>query len=229
LSYETVFLDVDGTILWVDLDVEGYVADLAPYGRNGELTVERVEGPVWRSVRRHIEGNVDYRTPEELAGFKRENARRVAEELGVDAPDNLLEEVADRRISFNPFPESERFLTGLRELGKRVYAVSNWDITLRETLRDLGWLGYFDGVVVSGEIGVEKPAPGIFEEALRVSEESRERVVHVGNDPVSDVAGAAACGVDAVLVSRNGEEAEEATAVIGDLLELLELPGISGG
>ena len=30
-TYDTVFLDVDGTLLWVDMDVEGYVRDLAPY------------------------------------------------------------------------------------------------------------------------------------------------------------------------------------------------------
>lgn len=38
--YDTVFFDVDGTLLWVDLDVEGYVEDLAPYSHAGELTVE---------------------------------------------------------------------------------------------------------------------------------------------------------------------------------------------
>lgn len=228
MSYGTIFLDIDGTLLWVDLDVEGYVEDLAPYSRNGELTVERAESPVWKSVRRHIDENINYRTSDELAHFKRENASRVAEELEVDAPIGLLDEITDRRISFNPFPEAESVLAGLRDRGKRVYAVSNWDISLSQTLGELGWLGYFDAVVASGECGTEKPAPGIFEEALRVAglEDSRESVVHVGNDPVSDIAGAASCGLDAVLIARNGERAAEATAVISDLRELFELPGI---
>lgn len=235
MSYDTVFLDIDGTLLWVDLDVEGYVSDLAPYSRNGELTVERAEGPVWKSVRRHIDENINYRTPEELSRFKRENASQVAEELGVDAPAGLLDEITDRRISFNPFPEAESVLAGLRERGKRVYAVSNWDITLAETLEELGWTGYFDAIVASGEFGTEKPDPGIFEDALRVAgaTESRERVVHVGNDLASDVAGAASCGIDAVLVARKGETREEAeaagaAAVILGLDELFELPGIFG-
>jgi HAD superfamily hydrolase (TIGR01549 family) len=231
LSYETVFLDIDGTLLWVDLDVEGYVDDLAPYSSNSELTVERAEVPVWQSVRRHIDENVNYRSPEELARFKRENASRVARELEVEAPGEVLDEISDRRISFNPYPESEKVLAELRRLGKKVYAVSNWDITLAKTLEELGWLGYFDAIIASAECGIEKPAPGIFEEALRVAgeSESRERVVHVGNDTVSDVAGAASCGIDAVLVSRHGESAEEATATVSDLTELFELPGFSGG
>lgn len=231
MSYDTVFLDVDGTILWVDLDVEGYVGDLAPYSRGGELTVERARSPVWKSVRRHIDENINYRTRDELARFKRENATQVARELEVEAPNEVLGEIADRRISFTPFPEAEPVLAGLKERGKKIYAVSNWDLTLSETLSRLGWERYFDAVVASGEVGVEKPAPGIFEEALRLAGETgrREHVVHVGNDPVSDVAGAASCGIDAVLVARHGEAAEEAVAVISDLQELFELPGLSNG
>ena len=227
MSYGTVFLDIDGTLLWVDLDIEGYVADLAPYSRNGELTVERAKNPLWKSVRRHIDENINYPTAGELAKFKRDNASSVARELEVDAPEELLEEIMDLRVSFNPYPESEAVLERLRGSGKKVYAVSNWDVTLAETIRELGWSGYFDAIVSSGECGVEKPASGIFEEALRVSGESRERVVHVGNDPVSDIAGASASGIDAVLIARHGESAEEAAATISSLDELFELPGIS--
>ncbi len=57
-SYDTVFLDVDGTLLWVDLDVEGYVEDLAPYPTNGPLTVERAAGPVWVGMKEHISRNI---------------------------------------------------------------------------------------------------------------------------------------------------------------------------
>ena len=46
MRYDAVFLDVDGTLLWVDVDVEGYVEDLASYTTNGPLTVERANGPV---------------------------------------------------------------------------------------------------------------------------------------------------------------------------------------
>ena len=77
-SYDAVFLDVDGTLLWVDLDLEGYVEDLAPYAVNGSLTVERAERPVWEGLRRHIEENIEHRTEEDLAAFKRRNAQIIA-------------------------------------------------------------------------------------------------------------------------------------------------------
>ena len=216
MRYDAVFLDIDGTLLWVDLDVEGYTEDLAPYSDG--ISAEEVAGPVWGSLRRHIEGNLGYRTEEDLAGFKRRNARRTAAEIGIDAPMEVLADVAERRISFNPYPESEAVLRRLKEMGTRVFAVSNWDIELVKVLEDLGWSGYFDGVIASAVVGIEKPGGEIFEEALRVAGVSRDRVVHVGNDPITDIEGASEAGIDTVLVDRRGSvEAPGATFVLPDL------------
>jgi putative hydrolase of the HAD superfamily len=223
-SYDAVFIDVDGTLLWVGLDVEGYVEDLAPYSRNGGLTVEKARGPMWESLRRHIKENIEYRTHERLADFKRRNAERTAGELGIEAPVEVLTDVADRRISFNPYPESVAVLRQLNALGPKLYVVSNWDILLAEVLEALGWMQYFDGIVASALLGVEKPDPRIFDEALRISGTRRGRVIHVGNDPVADIRGAAAAGIDTVLVDREGDiEAPEATFVIPDLNGLPEI------
>ena len=220
-AYDTVFLDVDGTLLWVNLDVEGYVRDLAPYSTNGPLSVERAAGPVWAGLKEHISQNIHHRTREDLESFKRGNQRRTAETLGLDAPTDLLYEVSERRISFNPYPESEAVIKELRDMGLKLYVVSNWDVLLEEVLEDLGWTAYFDGVIASAVVGTEKPEASIFEEALRVSGASRERTVHVGNDPATDVHGAAQCGLDVVFVNRAGyEENPEATFTIPDLKPL---------
>jgi putative hydrolase of the HAD superfamily len=224
MRYDAVFLDVDGTLLWVDLDVEGYVEDLAPYATNGSLSAETAARPVWEGLRRHIKENIEHRTRENLAFFKRRNAEITADQLGIRAPTELLEEVAERRISFNPYPESEAALRRLSETGVGMYVVSNWDLELVEVLEDLGWMRYFEGVVVSAVSGFEKPDPRLFEEALETSGVGRERALHVGNEPVADVKGAAEAGIDAVLVDRRGNaEAPEATFVVRDLGELPDL------
>ena len=108
-------------------------------------------------------------------------------------------------------------------MGLPLYAVSNWDVELEEVLEDLGWTRYMSGIVASALVGIEKPEKEIFEEALSYAglAERRDRVVHVGNDPVSDVRGAHACGIDAVLIDREGDlEAPEAVAVFPDLCGL---------
>jgi putative hydrolase of the HAD superfamily len=218
MRYDAVFLDVDRTLLWVDVDVEGYVEDLAPYAGNGSLTVEEARGPLLESLQKHINENINYPTEEELAEFRRENARETAESLGLDAPVEILDEALERRLRFDPYPESEEVMEELVEMGLPLYVVSNWDVALEGVLEDLGWSRYFSDIVASAKVGSEKPAGGIFEEALRVAGVSPDRVVHVGNDPVSDVRGASSCGIDAVLIDREGDlEAPEAMVTLPDL------------
>jgi putative hydrolase of the HAD superfamily len=218
LRYDAVFLDVDGTLLRMDLDVEGYVRDLAPYATNGLLTVERIREPLQESWRRHINENVNYGTEEELARFRHENARKTARALGLDAPAEVLMKVSEKRIYFNPYPESEEVMEELVRMSVPLYVVSNWDVALESVLADLGWTPYFSGIVASAKVGSEKPARAIFEEALSLAGIPRERVVHVGNDPIADVWGAASCGIDAVLVDRRGGlEVPEAVAILSDL------------
>ena len=218
--YDTVFLDVDKTLLWVDVDIHGYVEDLSPYSTNGPLTVENAARPVWEGMQDHIQQNINYPTVDGLEDYKRQNQRRTARTLELDVPPEVLGDVSGRRISFNPYPESERVLEELRGMDCGLYVVSNWDVQLESVLEELGWVRYFDGIVASAVIGVEKPEPGIFEEALRMSGAHRGRVVHVGNDPVSDVKGATASGLDAVFVNRSGEKAPEAVAEMPDLSSL---------
>jgi|SRR5918993_1085952 putative hydrolase of the HAD superfamily len=99
-----------------------------------------------------------------------------------------------------------------------LYAVSNWDVTLEGVIEGLGWSRYFSGIVASAKVGSEKPVEGIFEEALRVAGASPDQVVHVGNDPVSDVRGASSCGIDAVLIDREGGlDVPEAMTILPDL------------
>jgi putative hydrolase of the HAD superfamily len=220
VRYDAVFLDVDKTLLWVDVDVEGYVEDLAPYSTNSTLTVEEARGTLLESLHTHISQNINYPTEEELAQFRRENARKTAEALGLDAPTNILTEVLERRLIFRPYSDSEEVMEELVEMGLPLYVVSNWDVALEGVLDDLGWIRYFDGIVASAKVGSEKPERTIFEEALRRADLAlrRDRVVHVGNDPVSDVEGAVSSGIDAVLIDREGGlEAPEAIAILPDL------------
>jgi putative hydrolase of the HAD superfamily len=220
VRYDAVFLDVDKTLLWVDVDVEGYVEDLAPYSTNGTLTVEEARETLVESLHMHISQNINYPTEDELAQFRRENARKTAEALGLDAPTDVLVEVLERRLIFRPYPESEEVMEELVEMGLPLYVVSNWDVALEGVLDDLGWIRYFDGIVASAKVGSEKPDRTIFEEALRRAglAERRDRVVHVGNDPVSDVEGAVSSGIDAVLIDREGGlQAPEAIATLPDL------------
>lgn len=73
----------------------------------------------------------------------------------------------------------------------------------RQKIRGAGLEGQFDGVYISGEVGVWKPEPGIFEHAAQDLGVETADCVHIGNSIISDVDGALAAGMRAVLVEED--------------------------
>lgn len=87
----------------------------------------------------------------------------------------------------------------LKANGYKLAVVSNFDTRLRPLLQRMGIGNLFDEVVVSAEVGVEKPNPVIFEHALQRLGCSAEEVIHVGDDRRNDVWGARDAGIHAWL------------------------------
>jgi REG-2-like HAD superfamily hydrolase len=90
-------------------------------------------------------------------------------------------------------------LQKLRAAGVRLAVVSNFDTRLRPILSALGVDHMFDQVVVSAEVGAEKPNPVIFEAALQGLGLRPGDVVHVGDDRRNDIWGARDAGITAWL------------------------------
>ncbi|MGO9760617.1 MAG: HAD family hydrolase [Solirubrobacteraceae bacterium] len=95
--------------------------------------------------------------------------------------------------------------------------------TAREAHRS-GLDDYFDVVVISGEFGVGKPEPSIFEHALALLGSDREHAVMVGDSLARDVDGAFAAGLRAVRVNRSGSPPPEDRRGLVEIATLSELP-----
>ncbi|MBA2744559.1 MAG: HAD-IA family hydrolase [Chthoniobacterales bacterium] len=80
--------------------------------------------------------------------------------------------------------------------------VSNFDGRLRMVLEHLGISKYFRHVVISSEVGADKPHPFIFERAAELSGVSPNEAMHVGDDPVRDWKGAANAGLAVFQLDR---------------------------
>ncbi len=77
--------------------------------------------------------------------------------------------------------------------------------TQRMKLARLGLEGLFEPVVISGEVGIKKPDARIFERAMQAWRLRPEQVLFVGDDPVSDIAGAKSVGMQTLQVGQNGD------------------------
>jgi putative hydrolase of the HAD superfamily len=92
-------------------------------------------------------------------------------------------------------------LERLRAAGLRLGVVSNSDGRVEEALEAAGLRSYFDVVVDSGRVGVEKPDPRIFHAALDALGVQPSEALYVGDLYEVDVLGARAAGIEAVLVT----------------------------
>lgn len=95
---------------------------------------------------------------------------------------------------------------------------------------DLGKIGiahFFERTIAARHVGALKPDPTIFRKVIEGTDLQAREVVYVGDDPVLDVAGARAAGMQAIWVDRQGSEwpAEiaPATYTVRTLAELTEL------
>ncbi|KAH7288420.1 hypothetical protein KP509_31G026000 [Ceratopteris richardii] len=96
-------------------------------------------------------------------------------------------------------PDAEKALKAIRNAGIKVAVVSNFDTRLRPLMKLLGCYDWFDSIVVSAEVGVEKPNPEIFLIACKELGVKPEQVLHVGNDKTNDLVGATEAGCDSLL------------------------------
>jgi putative hydrolase of the HAD superfamily len=88
----------------------------------------------------------------------------------------------------------------------------------------LGIRHFLDAVVISESIGIRKPDPGIFAEALAQMGVSPASAVYVGDNPDVDIVGAKRIGLLAVWKrDPYWTEPRDVDWVIDDLTELLPL------
>ena len=73
----------------------------------------------------------------------------------------------------------------------------------------IGIGGYFDFFVTAARAGAAKPHPDIFTAALDEAGTAARETVHVGDDPVRDVIGAARVGMRTLWVNPHGSPAPE--------------------
>jgi len=100
-------------------------------------------------------------------------------------------------------------LSKLKET-KKLALVSNFDHPrhVRKCLSGYGLDVLFESVVISGEIGVKKPDPGIFKPALSATGLTHGEVAYVGDTDV-DIEAANAAGMMPVMIDRPDKGANE--------------------
>jgi putative hydrolase of the HAD superfamily len=167
-------------------------------------------GRVWAT-------NRDVPVADHVRAILRALDRRVADAARADMIEALVEAYARPALLAPPAidPTARPAFHTLCEAGVTLALVSNTmrtpGVILRKVLAGAGVLEFFAHTVFSDELGIRKPDPEIFWQALSGVSGDRATSVHVGDDAVLDVEGGRAAGLRVVqVVSRGGQGASQA-------------------
>lgn len=217
-----ISFDINGTLIHSPRLGEVYSQVL---GRHGiEVTPQRayeVVRSVWQefSCLRRPGEDLFSAHPEGSKGFWYQFIERVCEHLESPPPSPFAKSELFQRFAgpepWEVFEEVPETLKALQEKGARLVVISNWDDRLPALLEGLGLASFFETIVFSAGVGVEKPFPAIFERALAELDLPPEQVVHIGDRVREDIEGARGVGMQAIHLTRGSD--------IGDLQDLNSL------
>lgn len=161
---------------------------------------------------------------------------RALSDTGLELPRGLVESIAEMEhralVRHLEMPkENLAVLRTLRSEGIKVGLVSNATYLPRLLHEDLDRLGIsrlVDIAVFSSEIGVRKPHPAIFRQALDGLDVAPHEAVFVGDRLRDDIGGAQSLGMRTVLTTQYRRETLDGSkphpdAVIGRLPELIDI------
>ena len=133
-----------------------------------------------------------------------------AEEVAVRAHPHWESAIRGYRENFpdsliGAIDDSVEILRELHAAGIRLFALTNWSKELFPVaLKRFSFLDLFEDIIVSGQEGVRKPDPAIFELLGRRIGCSLARCIFIDESHANNNKAAAAAGMDAILFSDTG-------------------------
>ena len=127
---------------------------------------------------------------------------------------------------FSLLPGAEEIVRYLAEKYPLTIVTNGFVEVQYEKFDKSGLKDYFSHIVLSEEVGCQKPNPRIFEEALRLNGLSADEVVMVGDSWYSDIQGAINAGIDQIWIRKSNDplpEGQSATYLVQSLSEVMEI------
>ena len=209
---EAVFFDIGGTLVGPNLSLLGAwlraagvecdddrVALIEPFARRAHalrrqsvLGTPAIRGLYLEEVIRHVRSD----RPDDPALVQSAVDRILATALAAGH--------AAVPVWNQVLPGVREGLATLRARGLRLAAVSNSDGSAEAVLIATGLREWFEAVVDSHHVGFSKPDPRLFDAARAVLGVEASNVAHVGDLYETDILGAHAAGIGAILIDTCG-------------------------
>ncbi|MBO4627253.1 MAG: HAD-IA family hydrolase [Lachnospiraceae bacterium] len=225
--YRYLLLDLDDTLLdWLETERRALTQMMrACFGR--ELTDEevgcynRINALCWKMLERR---EID--KPQ----LKVKRFQDFLAELGIEADEERVREINDdymNRMSgiVVEMPDAARVCRKLAAKYKLILITNGTDWVQRRRLSGVSFSDCFTGVVISDEVGCNKPAVGFFEGVKAITGDADPtHYLVIGDSQSSDIAFGRAIGADTLWVHlRDDGQTGEATYTVRTLAEVLTI------
>ena len=184
-------------------------------------------GALWRD-------NIQDRMLGRLGGLEDE-IRTMLQQLGAAPPAELVTELAETETAgwigaVTLYPETVPTLAALRERGLLLGLISNCSAQAGAVLERIGLAQYFDGIVLSCDVGAVKPDPAIFEHAIQQLRVAPGESMFVADGAFTELDAAKRFGMVAVKIEQAHQSGDYGTSTSFDhrverLTEVLDLLG----
>lgn len=195
-----VTFDAGGTLIAPRVSVGHVYAEVAARHGVNNLSPDRLNqrfGDVWKA-----KADFDY-SQEAWFGLVRKTFAEKADHLPVPFFHDVYQQFAHPEV-WTVFADVLPAFDWLASRDIRLAVISNWDERLHAILAGLKLRKYLEIVLVSREVGFNKPSSVIYEEALRKLGLPPESVLHVGDSRAEDLEGARGAGLHGLELVRSG-------------------------
>ena len=229
-NLRAIFFDAGNTLIYprvdelaADLTRQGYPARAEDFFAAERAGKQKLDEWLWPQIR---QGEVPRTIDPYYWG---EYLKALVEGIGVPGPEQLriMQHVAngfrDITLWSRVLPETPPFLEKLRAQGYYLGVISNSIGTMEQQVQRVGLRQYFELVIDSGLVGVEKPHPDIFKIAFQRAGVSPPDALFVGDTNATDMGGAELARLRGVLIDRVGAYPNAESPRITSLPELERL------
>lgn len=224
-----IFFDLDHTIWDFDRNAEETLNELYNTYKLNELGLNSCSDFIAIYTENNYQLWADYHLGKITKDFLRaERFSKTFIQLGIH-PDSVPHQFEDDYVNISPtktnlFEGAENVLSYLREK-YTLHIISNGFKETTLTKMNLSGLNpYFDNVIISEDVGVNKPNPEIFEYALDKAKATKGESIMIGDSLEADIYGALNFGIEAIFFNpTKKEKPEDVNKEIIHLEELLTL------
>jgi putative hydrolase of the HAD superfamily len=228
-KYKHIFFDLDHTIWDFDKNAEETLHELYVIHQLKNIGLNSADLFIETYTRNNHKLWAQYHLGKITKGYLREaRFRTTFLELGVP-PDLIPDGFEDEYVRLCPtktnlFPDAHEVLAYLKSK-YTLHLISNGfqestEIKIAGT--NIG--EYFDQIIISEMVGVNKPDKAIFEHALQLAGAQKHESLMIGDSIEADIRGAMNFGMDAIYF--NPFKAEKPGDVVWEIYGLKELVGI---